>query len=423
MQINSPTKINVKNYIQGNNLHAPYIQDVESLCAACEVNDYECVLNIIEDVIQNGNGNNNEERKVIIPSTLKKLNIDELNFLNAVSSIGASAIHEACRENAIECVEILIKYGANVNRRCARGRTPLHVACYKGNTEIVRMLLNEKTCDSTILDNSGSSVLHYAVIGKSYSSVLLLLLASVPQLLDNNGRSPLQICRTQAIQDLLNPSATPSINKILNFKNIHKHLDQDVQDQIVKVTSYMEHVYHRSTRFDFLKAVERRFQHLEDGRWYEVDDEEELIGKTIELLRLDWKFENATIVSYDHHNETWGIHLNEHRLYGVLTKEDVFFKPGWYDYMWFIMFQHFALTNRLQIGKIKVSGKKQDLILANNNLEKNMIFLMTLNDEHDEDRIKSKQQKKKSEIFQLILSFIGGIMRYEKESKATELNL
>ena len=39
----------------------------------------------------------------------------------------------------------------------------------------------------------------------------------------------------------------------------------------------------------------------------------------------------------------------------------------------FIMFQHFALTNRLQIGKIKVSGKKQDLILANNNLEKNMI--------------------------------------------------
>ena len=52
-----------------------------------------------------------------------------------------------------------------------------------------------------------------------------------------------------------------------------------------------------------------------------------------------------------------------------------------------------------------------------------MIFLMTLNDEHDEDRIKNKQQKKKSEIFQLILSFIGGIMRYEKESKATELNL
>ena len=64
----------------------------------------------------------------------------------------------------------------------------------------------------------------------------------------------------------------------------------------------------------------------------------------------------------------------------------------------------------------------QDLILGNTRHEKNMIFLTTLHDEVDEKGATNKHTKK-AHIFQLILSFIGGMMLYEKESKAEELNL
>jgi hypothetical protein len=429
MQIDAPTKINVHTYTKGNHFHAPYVQDVESVCAACEMNDHEELLNIISNVMSSKQNQKDaldvNKDELIVPSTLKKFDAGKLNFLNATSSIGASALHEACRENAIECVAILIKYGADINKRCNRGRTPLHVACYKGNSEIARMLLNEKSCDPSILDNSGASVLHLAVIGKSFPCVLLLMLANVPQLFDNNGKTPLQIARSENIRDLLNPIATPSINKILNYDKIYTTLDHDVRDNILRVTSGMKHIYHRGCHFNFITAVKRRFQVLEDGRWYAIDNEEDLIGTTIELLRLDWKFENCKVVSYDPHIETWGIHLNEHRLYGVLTKDNVFFRPGWYDYMFFILFRHFALQNRLQLGKIKVNGKMQDLILGNTRHEKNMIFLTTLHDEVDEKEAANKSNKhtKKAHIFQLILSFVGNMMRYEKESKAEELNL
>ena len=55
-----------------------------------------------------------------------------------------------------------------------------------------------------------------------------------------------------------------------------------------------------------------------------------------------------------------------------------------------------------------------------------MIFLTTLHDEVDEKEATNKsnnKRTKKAHIFQLILCFIGGMMRYEIESKAKELNL
>ena len=197
----------------------------------------------------------------------------------------------------------------------------------------------------------------------------------------------------------------------------------DVQDHVQRISTCMKHIYHSRSNFNFVKEVQRRFQELKGGKWVDIDDEESLIGKKIEILRHDWKFESCNVVSYDHYSETWGIHLNEHELFGVLTKDDVFFVPGWFDFMWFILFRHFALKNRLKFGKIKVSGKMQDLVLANNGLEKNLLFLMTLHDDDDQASSGSSGLAPKSFIFELILSFVGTMMRSEKGSTREILNL
>lgn len=53
-----------------------------------------------------------------------------------------SALHFAIDRNAVDCVEILLKYGANANTPQVFTETPLHTACALGHKEIVKMLLD-----------------------------------------------------------------------------------------------------------------------------------------------------------------------------------------------------------------------------------------------------------------------------------------
>ncbi|XP_026997463.2 protein phosphatase 1 regulatory subunit 27 [Tachysurus fulvidraco] len=55
---------------------------------------------------------------------------------------GMAALHEAVLSGNLECVKILIKYGADVHQRDEDGWTPLHMACSDGYPEIARYLLS-----------------------------------------------------------------------------------------------------------------------------------------------------------------------------------------------------------------------------------------------------------------------------------------
>ncbi|XP_060757472.1 protein phosphatase 1 regulatory subunit 27 isoform X2 [Neoarius graeffei] len=54
---------------------------------------------------------------------------------------GMAALHEAVLSGNLECVKLLIKYGADVHQRDEDGWTPLHMACSDGYPEIARYLL------------------------------------------------------------------------------------------------------------------------------------------------------------------------------------------------------------------------------------------------------------------------------------------
>ncbi|NXS23816.1 PPR27 phosphatase, partial [Mystacornis crossleyi] len=55
---------------------------------------------------------------------------------------GMAALHEAVLTGNLDCVKLLVKYGADIHQRDENGWTPLHMACSDGYADIARYLLS-----------------------------------------------------------------------------------------------------------------------------------------------------------------------------------------------------------------------------------------------------------------------------------------
>uniref|UniRef100_A0A3P9I243 Protein phosphatase 1, regulatory subunit 27b n=1 Tax=Oryzias latipes TaxID=8090 RepID=A0A3P9I243_ORYLA len=85
--------------------------------------------------------------------------------LGTIYHSGMAAIHEAVLSGNLECVKLLVRYGADIHQRDEEGWTPLHMACSDGFPHIARYLLSlgadpelendcgEKPADLIELDN------------------------------------------------------------------------------------------------------------------------------------------------------------------------------------------------------------------------------------------------------------------------------
>ena len=98
-----------------------------------------------------------------------------------------------------EAINLLIKYGANINLQDSYGNTPLHVTCSELVTEpgIHRCcdLLLSLNADPNIKNAYGNTPLHRSVICKNESAVISLLESDVinTNLKNSNGDTPLGI--------------------------------------------------------------------------------------------------------------------------------------------------------------------------------------------------------------------------------------
>ncbi|XP_029998741.1 protein phosphatase 1 regulatory subunit 27b [Sphaeramia orbicularis] len=62
--------------------------------------------------------------------------------LDTIYLSGMAALHEAVLTGNLECVKLLVKYGADIHQRDEEGWTPLHMACSDGFPHIARYLLS-----------------------------------------------------------------------------------------------------------------------------------------------------------------------------------------------------------------------------------------------------------------------------------------
>ncbi|XP_059587885.1 protein phosphatase 1 regulatory subunit 27 [Alligator mississippiensis] len=62
--------------------------------------------------------------------------------LDTIYPSGMAALHEAVLTGSLDCVKLLVKYGADVHQRDENGWTALHMACSDGHAHIARYLLS-----------------------------------------------------------------------------------------------------------------------------------------------------------------------------------------------------------------------------------------------------------------------------------------
>ncbi|XP_010006935.1 PREDICTED: protein phosphatase 1 regulatory subunit 27 [Chaetura pelagica] len=58
--------------------------------------------------------------------------------LDTIYPSGMAALHEAVLTGNLDCVKLLVRYGADIHQKDEHGWTPLHMACSDGYASIAR---------------------------------------------------------------------------------------------------------------------------------------------------------------------------------------------------------------------------------------------------------------------------------------------
>lgn len=134
------------------------------------------------------------ELKELLPSNPKGV--------NAVNSDGYSLLVLATYRGNNDVARFLIENGADINGSSTYG-TPLMAAVVKGNTAIVKLLLDRKA-DTGVPDASGNTALIYASLFKKYDIAELLVKANANiDLKDIRGNSAVDYARLTKDEKLL----------------------------------------------------------------------------------------------------------------------------------------------------------------------------------------------------------------------------
>ncbi|OQV12509.1 Transient receptor potential cation channel subfamily A member 1 [Hypsibius exemplaris] len=128
---------------------------------------------------------------------------------------GKTPLHVAAMLNSVECVKLLMAYGADPIYGCQIGLNAGHVAAARSADAVMWHLLNDAGLDKELLlhaqDEEKRTMLHYAVIRGCPSSVRLLIDNGAPMDAQmNDGSTPLHLACTQglipAVEEMLHAS-------------------------------------------------------------------------------------------------------------------------------------------------------------------------------------------------------------------------
>lgn len=121
------------------------------LSAVAQMTKQDCKLKMaVFEVILNDN-----------ISDLKHLLEADPKCANSVGWHGLTPLHQAALKNNQELVDLLLEYGANVNRPNAYGETPLHLACQAASLRFVHKFL-EIGAELKAEDSAGRTCIHHA---------------------------------------------------------------------------------------------------------------------------------------------------------------------------------------------------------------------------------------------------------------------
>ncbi|XP_034402947.1 ankycorbin isoform X2 [Cyclopterus lumpus] len=111
---------------------------------------------------------------------------------------GKSALHVAAARGQTDCLSVILAHGADLSITDAAGSNPLHLAAKNNHTECCKKLIQSK-CPIDAVDGSGKAALHHAAASGNIQTVQLLCEQKSPiDLKDADGLTPLLLSAKQA---------------------------------------------------------------------------------------------------------------------------------------------------------------------------------------------------------------------------------
>jgi ankyrin repeat protein len=125
------------------------------------------------------------------------------NGFNIINAEGFSPLIIACYRGNVEVAKFLIELGCNINQKSNMG-TPLMAAVVKGNAEIIQYLIL-KNADVNISDVNGTTALIYAVQFNNIDVVKILIKQNADKNhKDNQGKTAFEYAVFAGNEDIIN---------------------------------------------------------------------------------------------------------------------------------------------------------------------------------------------------------------------------
>ena len=130
---------------------------------------------------------------VSLISEMEKSNLD----LKTNSEHPCNALYIACSINSPEILEILLKKGADANKRSHFNYTAAHIAAGNGKIECLKVLVEQSEADLTLKDDSGFTPVHWAAKNNHLDCLAYLVQQKVEiNAQDLKHRTALQVAKT-----------------------------------------------------------------------------------------------------------------------------------------------------------------------------------------------------------------------------------
>ena len=134
-----------------------------------------------------------------------KLFIDQGVNVNATDAFGMSALHCAVWKGNPQLLELLLQHKGNPNLRNEEGKTPLYMACQQDDCmECARLLIEHAETDINLADNCHRTPLLEACVGKHHAKADYLLEHKADfTKADNAGETPIHVVCYHGWRDML----------------------------------------------------------------------------------------------------------------------------------------------------------------------------------------------------------------------------